>query len=277
MQNIYSKLSIIFIFLFLFPLFYLLCPLFAFASIEIDPMRIELELNKGQSYSGYITITNRGNENYTLSFSCGEYRYMFSDNTLFPKQKKIQKLPSCQKWISLKPEKIPLDKNQQIQYTIKMPANISNSEYLAAILIDEERSPSPFKPDKSGQVKIKITPRIIIPVYVTIKKSLKRNCRITELTCLDSKDKKSLQFFVTLKNTGTTHIRPATIVTILDADGALVNKIKLGKSLPLFSGFGEKLYANWTPPSAGRYMLIATVDIETEQLIQKSIAFEVKE
>lgn len=249
----------------------------AFASIEIDPIRLELELDAGGTHSDYLNLTNHGSEAVEISLSTGEYRYMFSNNTIYPQPPKSRTLPSCRAWINFKPNKIKLqkDQKQQVQYTINVPA-ASADEYLAAIVIDEAQKAPDFQPGETGRVRIKITPRISIPVYVAIKKLLKRSCEISALSGAMSEDKKSVEFSVTLKNTGTVHIRPQTALLVLDKAGAVANKIPLGKSLPIFAGFGEKLSASWTPRFSGKYTLVATVDIGTGELIQKSIQFEVK-
>lgn len=250
----------------------------AFASVEIQPMRLELELDGGKTQTGYLSFANHGDEDVKLAISPGEYRYMFSDNTVYPEPAKPQALPSCKSWITFKPDKIKLEKGkaQQIQYAINVPA-ASSGEYVASILIDQDQYPSPLEANRTGQVRIKITPRISIPVYATIKKSLKRSAAISNFTSAASEDKKSVSISITIKNTGTTHIRPKTSLVILDKNGAVANRASLGEALPMFAGFKERLSTVWTPRFPGKYTAIATVDIGTEPLIQENIAIEVKE
>jgi len=264
------------IFAFLLFTFYFLAP--AFASIEINPLKIELEASEGKTYSGYITITNHGLENTEISLSPGDYRYMLSDNAIYPKSNRSEFLPSCKNWITFNPDRINLDKNatQQIAYTVKVPADAMANEYVSSILIDEEPQPSLVEQDKSGQVRIKITPRISIPVYIAIEKYLEYSCAISDFTATVSDKEKSVELVVILENNGTAHIRPVTKLVILDGFGTLENKISMGKSLPIFSDFGEKLTTTWKPKFKGKYTAVATVDIGTENLIQKSITFEVK-
>ena len=249
----------------------------AYASIEIDPMRLELEAESGKQATGYITLTNRGEENMDISLSPGDYRYMFSGNTVFPESPKAQTLPSAKSWITLKPDKVKLEKGkaQQIQYSINVPSSLTG-EYVAAILIDHEQPQTPLKQNITGQVRIKITPRINVPVYISIKNSLKRSCEIKGLEAVSSKNKKFVWFSVTLKNNGTTHIRPSVTLTIFDESKAIVKKISLGKSLPVFENFSEKFSADWVPESPGKYKVVATVNIGTKDFTQKSAEFDVK-
>ncbi len=260
---------------FLFISTFLLFTGVAFASIEINPLKIELEISDNKVYSGYLTIKNHGDESVSISLSPGDYRYMFSANTIYPESKKA--LPSCKSWISFKPDKINLDKNatQQIAYTINVP-NAQDNEYVACFLIDEERPEPLIEKNEAGQVNIKITPRISIPVYVAIKDSAEYSCEISDFTTLISNDKKSVELSLTLYNDGTAHIRPVTKIVILDEYGTVVNKSSAGKSLPMFAGFGEKLKMIWKPRFTGKYTAIATVDIGKAPLIQKRISFEVK-
>jgi len=256
---------------------FLLLPSPLFASIEIDPMRMELQADSGKPIAGYISITNRGNENIDISLSPGEYRYMFSVETIYPKNSEPQTLPSCKNWINLKPDKVKLEKGktQQIQYSINVPSSAKN-EYVAAILIDEEQPAAPIEPGTAGQVRIKITPRINIPVYVEIKDSLKMSCEITNLEAVSSKNKKFVWFSAAVKNSGTVHIRPTVTLTIIDQYKTVVKKIPLGKTLPIFAGFAERLTAEWVPDFTGKYTVVATADIGTENFAQKSAEFDVK-
>lgn len=246
------------------------------ASIEIDPMRLELEIESGKQSTGYMTLTNHGEENLDISLSPGDYRYMFSGNTVFPESPKAQTLPSAKSWITLKPDKIKLEKEkmQQVQYSINAPSLLSG-EYVAAILIDMEQPQTLLKQNTTGQVRIKITPRINIPVYIAIKGSLKRSCEIKGFEAVSSKNKKFVWFSATVKNNGTVHIRPSVTLAIFDASKAVVKKIQMGRSLPVFANFSEKFTADWVPELPGKYKVVATVDIGTNNLVQKSAEFEV--
>jgi len=249
-----------------------------FASIEIDPMRLELEADSGNTTTGYITITNRANETIDVSVSPGDYRYMFSSSTIYPGPGKPQSVPSCKSWISLKPDKLTLEKGKtaSLEYSIKVPA-ASKGEYVGAILIDKEQPAGELKAAKTGQVRVKITPRINIPVYVAIKNSLSRSCEIQKLEAVSSTNKKFVWFSVTLKNNGTVHIRPAITLTMFDENKTVANKISMGKSLPIFADFADSFTANWTPRFAGKYTAVATVDIGAKDFIQKSVLFDVNE
>jgi len=265
-KNCESKIKSFIFLLFTFSFLLFTLSSIALASIEIDPMRLELEAVSDKTITGYITIKNHGDEDIDLSFSAGEYRYIIPGNA-----------PSCKAWISLNPDKIKVEKEkqQEIQYSIKIPA-YSKGEYVASVLIDKEQQPEPINLKEKGQVRVKITPRINMPVYVTIKNSLVRSCSITELATLQSEDKKSVDFSVSVKNTGTTHIRPAIILAILDENKAVVKKIPVGKALPIFAGFAEKFSAKWNAPEKNKYTVVATVDMGNGDFIQNSSEFEVK-
>jgi hypothetical protein len=281
MKNIIKnrKLKIIFLKLVTFFIFSLIphCSPLAtcFASVEVQPIRLELELDAGETYSDYLTLTNHGDEEIKVSLSGSEYRYMFSENTIYPENKNIQSLPSSKGWINFKPDRVTLKKNepQQIQYTIKVPPK-STAEYVASMLIDEEQTAQELNPSLTGQVQIKITPRINIPVYIAIKNSLKRTLSIADLTQIVNE--KNVVFSVILKNDGNVHIRPSTTLVIIGEYGAVADEISLGKSLPIFAGFGEKLTATWKARFFGKYTAVATVDIGAGQLVQESTKFEVK-
>jgi hypothetical protein len=250
---------------------------YAFASIDVQPIRLELELDAGKTYSDYLTLTNHSEGEIEISVSPGEYRYMFSENTVYPENQNNKAIPSSKGWITFKPDKIMLKKGQprQIQYAINVPAGAVD-EYVACIIIDEEQAEQELNPSITGQVRVKITPRISIPVYIAIKNSLKRSCSIDETSQLVDSKEKNVDFYITLKNDGNVHIRPSTTLVIIDEYGAVAGKLSLGKSLPIFAGFGEKLTATWKAKFFGKYTAVVTVDIGDGQIVQESVKFEVK-
>ncbi len=270
----------------------------SYGSIEVEPMRIETQAGAGETVTGYLTLTSIQEKPIEISFSSGEYRYMFSPGVIYPDSPKGQALPSCKNWISFKPDKIRLEKYkpQKVQYTIKVP-QAANTEHLAAILIDQEQNQDDLTPPVNGQARVKITPRLSVPVYVLIKNSAVQQYIISELTAsvgagLPAREStmraakaaptfaqdvdNTIVIETILKNTGTTHIRPLTKITITDDAGNLVENINAGKSLPVFPGFGEKVQALWKPKGPGEYAIVATVETENQSLIQKSLRIKIE-
>jgi len=109
-----------------------------------------------------------------------------------------------------------------------------------------------------------------------IKEGLKKACEIENFTVVQKNNKKAVEIKLGLKNTGTVHLRPVTTIVIMNESKEVVDKVNLGKSLPLFSEFTEGLSASTQLTYPGIYTAVATVDIGDGELVQKQIEFEVK-
>ncbi len=246
-------------------------------AIEIEPMRLELELNATQTHEGSLKLTNHSSEPIEASLATGMYRFVMSPNIIYPEIKKTTIIDSCQQWIKLTPDliKIQPGSTEEIQYTIDIPSD-SFGEYVAAIVVDENRLTEALDPATKGQVRVKITPRFSIPVYVAIKDSLEYSAEITEFEPIYDAESGVVNFEVTIKNTGTAHIRPVGTIVITDQKNNLAARLSTGRCLPIFSEWGLKIPVRWASTVKGKYTAVATLDIGTGELLQKTIQFNVE-
>jgi len=252
-------------------------PCMAYA-VEIEPMRLELEVNRSDKHSGSLEVTNHTDETIEISASTGKYRFIESANAIYPTTLSQKNLQSCQNWIKLDPDraKIKPDSTLKLSYEISVPEN-SFGEYVAAIVVDEEKGPrGSFDSKTPGVLQVKITPRYSIPVYVSIKDYFERSAEIEEFKAEADAKNGAVSFEITLKNTGTTHLRPSGTVVVMGEGGYVATRLATGKCLPVFSGFGEKIPVRWIRAPKGKYTAVATIDIGTEELLQETIEFEVE-
>ena len=271
--QINSKFQISNFFIFVF-CFWLLASAFAYA-VEIDPMRIEYSLEPGRTYSGSFHLKNSSTLAVDIFVSTGEYRYIFSAGAIPPQDPKKSRLASCQDWFQFENTKFSLNPGEfaDAKFTIKVPADAS-SEHLCAVIFDEKRNLQEAKADeKTGVVRIQLTPRFSIPVYISIKGVEKAEAKITDLRVVSEYQKDGAIINLTLENTGNVHIRPLGTVVILNQNGELIKNIPAGKSSPVFPGYKETIPVICQKLPPGNYTVVATVEISKDNLIQKKTTF----
>jgi len=247
-------------------------------AIDIDPMRLELELDSGKVHTDYITVTNHSKNPVEISASTQKYRFIASPHMIYPEAEALRRLQSCQRWIEMDIDRITIgpESSEELAYTIYVPEN-SFGEHVAAIVIDENTEAPPLDPGKKGQVRIKITPRISIPVYVAIKGYSEISAKIENFD-VDQDIKKGIAIFeITLKNTSTKHIRPVGTIIITDSTGQTITRLSTGRCLPVFSGYGEKIPVLWEDAQKGKYTAIVTLDIGAKEFLQEKLEFELVE
>lgn len=249
---------------------------------EVQPAKLELKAPEGKTYNGVLTIVNHKNYDMDIILSSSSYRYVFTKNTIFPDDK--AKLPSCQNWIKFEQDKYEVGPGEslRVNYSIIVPEKIGG-EYLASILVDEKEVSTPEitqKPKKqdmpAGRVKIAVTQRLTIPVYLIIEGTEKLAAEIKDFKLIkDNQEQNIVEFQAKLKNTGNIHIRPKGNLIIMNSKGKIVKNISSGEILPIFSGYAQIIPLWWKDPSPGEYTAVITIDLGNNSLLQKKIQFEI--
>lgn len=243
-------------------------------AVEIDPMRLEHSLEAGKTYSGSFRLSNTSDFAVKILASTGTYRYIFSENSIPPQGGK-KTLPSCQGWLQFEKTKVNLTPGEftDAKFLIKVPRDAAG-EYLCAVIFDENRSLKENAPkDNEGSVRIQLTPRFSIPIYISIKNTEKTKAEITDLRLTSGSKKGEIIINVTLKNTGNTHIRPFGTLIIFNQNGEVVKNLPIGKSLPVFPGYQETIPVLCRNLPTGKFSAVATVEIAKDNIIQKKTAF----
>lgn len=258
----------------LFYIPYILYPIPSSYAVDIEPMRLEYSLEPGKTYSGAFKLKNTSEFAVDVLVSTGEYRYLFTKGTTPPEDGK-KTLPSCQDWFQFTKTKYNLSPGgtAEAKFTVKIPKE-AGQEHLCAVIFDEKRGLKETKPkQETGNVQIQVIPRFSIPVYISMKKDENISAEITDMSTAGEPQKGGLIFNITIKNTGSVHIRPMGTLIILDQNSEVVKNLPIGKSLPVFPGYKEQVPVFCPKIPAGRYSAIATVEIAKEKIIQKKTMF----
>ena len=164
----------------------------------------------------------------------------------------------------------------EIAYTITIPAAAGQQapgEYVAALLIDEQPAEESSAANTPGRGTITILPRVAIPVYVFLAGRETPKGRIVSLTA-DAPQAGTTRLLLTLVNDGDVHLRPTGSVLVTDAQGAVVARMPLGRTIPIFPRFQEGI-PFLVPLAPGRYEAAATVQFGESDLLQHTLSFTV--
>jgi len=246
-------------------------------AVDIEPMRLEYSLKAGKTYSGSFTINNSSNFAVDVLADTGEYRYIFSEG-MIPPDGKIGKLPSCRKWLQFEKTEFSLYPGQSIEvpFTIKVPGDAAQ-EHLCAVIFDEKITPDKTTDEqKTGNVQVRVIPRFSVPVYISIEDKGRISAEIKEISVMPEPQTKGVTLNITLKNTGTSHIRPYGTLVVLNQNGDVIKNLPIGKSLPLFPGYQVTIPVICPKLPIGNYSAVATVEISKDAIIQKKASFAFK-
>ena len=240
------------------------------SAVEVDPLRLELIGSPGQTLTGSLYVINHREEPVRVIVQTGAYRYTSASGA--------KRLPSCQPWITILGPEASLNavESLEIGYAIQIPSSAGEAgagEYLAAILVDElgEAATGAGGP---GAGTIAIRPRIAIPVYVILEGRQTPAGRIVDLVAQPGPQPGITRVRLTVMNEGQAHFRPTGTMLITDAAQQVVHRGSLGRAAPVFPGT-QATIPMWVQLPAGRYTAVATVDIGSEQLLQRELSFSV--
>lgn len=259
----------------IFPLvLFLLFSVFPAYALDIDPMRLEYTIAPGKTYSGSFRISNPSNFAVDVFLSTDEYRYIFTEGTIPPEDKR-KALPSCKGWFQFGRTKLSLNPGEfaDAKFFITVPKNAAR-EHLCAVIFDEKRTLEKITAKaKAGNVQLHVTPRFSIPVYVSIKNTARAEAAITDVAASSGPNGDSVKIDITLKNTGTIHIRPFGTLVMLNQNSEIVKDLPIGKTLPLFPGYTTQIPVICPNLPAGKYSAVATIEISENTIIQKKTIF----
>ena len=244
-------------------------PLNTACAVEVEPSRLELTLSPEEPIHGELQISNHSSKVVGVQISHGAYR--------FPPPG--LKLPSCEDWLSFKPERFTLaaGATTTVLYSVTPPDNLLQDpagEYVAAIQVDQ----LPVDPKDSKGNKITVIPRIALPVYLMIKGKEVVDLEISQVKVSTSQSSpKLLRMDSTLKNRGTIHLRPTGTFALFRSSGELVRAGPLGKSIPVLPSASLIIPSLLPLPAPGQYRLVITVEPQAGKVLQKETSFEITE
>lgn len=273
-----------------------LCTTCNLYSIDVDPSRIEITLPAGSEHKLNLKLANKTPDISIISVKAGEYRFLLSENSIAPENKKLaDTINSCESWISAQLTNLVINpaSEKDCFVTIKVPEN-AKGEYAACIIFDQaspvEKSEAESENEANNEGNMSFDLNLIyrrsIPVYVFIEGTTKIQGEISkvnleEIPLKDTfySDTNTIKINTSLKNTGSRHIRLKGNAVILDNQGNILKTLSTGKTLPIFPGFSEIIPIFWSgyPKKSAQYTAVITLDLGDDIIVQKEVNFAITE
>ncbi len=254
MKNIYCLLSCLFVF------FMLTAQYSEAAMIQVDPPKVFLNIPAGRSGSGKLTVRNPDEEAIKIKVYAQDWKYSDThDGTklFFP----IGTLPlSCANWItfSLSEMEIPAEGQQDIYYTVKVPADAAGGHF--AVLFFESLVAKPLA-SGSSNVALGLIVRLGAIFHVETAGNSVRTAEVNNFSLQRQSSKKPLEIGLDIKNTGNTDIIAKGTLHLINKKGVIFVRASFNKvySLPEETA---RLTASWKEPvPKGIYDAILTIDV----------------
>lgn len=226
-------------------------------SINISPPSIHISVPPGGAKSGAITVENKSDDPMDVKAYIEDWVYTADGGKTF---KPAGTTPlSCAKWITINPQKFHLEPKGKlgVQYTISVPQDAEGGHY-AVIFFESALNEAEAT---EGNVVVRFSGRIGSIIYQETEGKVNKVGSITSFTSGRPDQNNPLEFKITLKNEGNTHILANGILNIMDKDGNVLGKKEFGP-INTLSGETRECKAEWLGElPEGTYDAIATLDI----------------
>lgn len=191
------------------------------ADFSVNVAPADLQLNPGETYSGYVTATNSGEDEVRLRAYLGDWRTTPDGMEYFAPGEFAR---GAAAWMQLSPTQlaIPPGGSERIYYEIAVPEDTALAgSYWAMIFVEDAIAP-PVPPDGSEQPQMAIRTllRYGVQVYVTIPGTEIRDAVFTGTGLVQVEG--GFDLSATIENRGNIHLRPTTWLELRNTEGETV-------------------------------------------------------
>ena len=192
-------------------------PLAAQVGLGLSPMRMELRLAPGGSYSGVLRLDNEG-DLVRVRTSVLDFRVDSEQNPQFEPGLTEEAAYSCRSWLTVNPMEAELivKGGIPVRYTLHVPANAQPRSYYCAAGFTS----LPTASQVSG-FGIRTAVRVVAAFYVIVGNPAVEG-RLTEIAMEQVPGSKNLRAVVVLENSGKMFYRPTGTLAVLDPNGAVI-------------------------------------------------------
>jgi hypothetical protein len=192
-------------------------PLTAQVGLGLSPMRMELRLAAGGSYSGTLRLDNEG-DLVRVRTSVLDFHIDAEQNPQFEPDLTEEAAYSCRSWLTVNPMEAELNAKGGIpvRYTLRVPANAQPRSYYCAAGF----SSLPTASEVNG-LGIRTAVRVVAAFYVIVGNPAVEG-HLSEIAMEHVPGSKDLRAVVVLENSGKMFYRPTGTLAVLDPTGAVV-------------------------------------------------------
>jgi P pilus assembly chaperone PapD len=200
----------------------LTAPAWAQVSVEVSPLRVELQAAPGSSTTQAVTLTNAGKDAVRVRATLSDWDLSRDGAPQF--EGAVKNSPySATAWVRIAPPEQVLEAGQEgtVRFTLAVPPDVQPAGYRTGILF--EFGPASGDPVARAR-SVQFRSRIATLIYVNIGQPP----AAIELTDLQLKAASAqTQVIATLKNSGKRTIRTKGTLTVFDKGGATVREVPL--------------------------------------------------
>ncbi len=249
-----------------------LMPVDTWASITVSPTLFELQIPRGQSYTGAIQVINVGKAGLTIKVYPSDFDFQAAGNIFFPDAGTGKY--SLASYMRVNPTSIDLEPGEEkfMRFTVALPQDAAG-EYNCILFF--QTLPRGIKSPVKGK-QVMVSARIGAGIYAAAKNTVTPSSEISALFFKPAPGNSSFHYALVYHNNGNIHLRPTGKVKILDAAGKELvsspvnekNSSVLRGSVRIFDGE----FKNIPTFPDGSYKIAAEIDYGKEILeAEKSI------
>jgi hypothetical protein len=192
-------------------------PVVAQVGLGLSPMRMEVRLAPGASYSGTLRLVNEG-ELVRVRTSVLDFHIDTEQNPQFEPNLAEEAAYSCRGWLTVNPMEAELSVKGvvPVRYTLHVPSDAQPRSYHCAVGF----SSLPTASETIG-LGIRTAVRVVAAFYVTVGNPPVQGA-LKEIAMERVPGGKDLRAVVVLENSGKMFYRPAGTLSVLDPAGAVL-------------------------------------------------------
>ena len=183
----------------------------------LSPMRMELRLAPGASYSGTLRLVNEG-ELIRVRTSVLDFQLDAEQNPQFEPSLSQEADYTCRSWLTVNPMEAELSAKGEIpvRYTLRVPADAQPRSYYCAAGFTSQ----PTASDVNG-FGIRTAVRVVASFYVVVGNPVVEG-HLSAISLEQVPGSQDLRAVVVLENSGKMFYRPAGTLAVLDPGGAAI-------------------------------------------------------
>ena len=238
------------------------------AVIRITQPKIELDLGRGERYSGELEVENPTDEAFQVRIYLEDWKYK-GNGTGEKDFGPAGTMPhSASKWITFAPADAGLGpfSRQAVRYTVAVPEDAAGGNY--SVLFFENTIGEAADPTQEG-ARVRVASRLGALFFIHIRGSTLHQGEVVSAKVSPPAGNAPLEIETTFKNSGNVDITLGGNLLIMDAEGKVVGGGDLAK-IYTFPGEVETRVTQWVGRlPKGAYDLLLTYDMGQGQAIVK--------
>jgi hypothetical protein len=190
--------------------------------LGMSPMRMELRLAPGASYSGTLRLVNEG-ELVRVRTSVLDFHLDTEQNPQFEPSLSQEADYTCRNWLTVNPMEAEIDAKGEIpvRYTLRVPADAQPRSYYCAAGFTSQ----PTAADANSGMGIRTAVRVVAAFYVVVGNPVPEG-HLSAISLERVPGSNDLRAVVVLENTGKMFYRPAGTLAVLDPGGAAIESFE---------------------------------------------------